>query len=800
MIYFHRNAKCAFGNCYYLFLTRTHLKTNQRVEKMKKILVLLITAIACFSCVLAQSPSSFKYQAVLRNIRGDIRANASATILIEIAKNQGNGAVIYSETHKVKTDNFGLIDLEIGKGTPITGNFSTINWGNGTYFVNISVDGVLMGTAQLHSVPYALYAEKAGNGFSGDYNDLVNKPYLFDGTWQGLFGKPAFATVATTGQYNDLLGKPVMFDGTWSSLTGKPTLALVATSGNYNDLINKPVLTGTVTNVTSTSPVVVTNGSTTPAISIPKASATVNGYLSSADWTTFNNKSSFNGAFASLTGKPTTIAGYGITDAVTLSGNQTITGIKSFTGTISVSNKNIKNVATPVNSLDAANKKYVDKFNTKIFVNGNNIVSTTLTLGDTVDVYTSYDGLWNSSIILPTPNSSNYFLAKRIGTTLLIRCRSTFSFIIKTTNTDLLEDMVLTEGQSAVFIFDGDRWLKNHVSINIPTVRTNPVSSITPANAISGGSLTGNGGSAIISKGICWSINPNPTISLNTKTIDGSSNDYFTSSITGLTINTTYYVRAYATNIVGTGYGPEISFNTSDRIPLNGLIAHYTFDGNANDVSGNGNNGVISGATLTTDRFGNSNSAYSFDGINDCITIPAPNSINFNQGVSFSVFAIVKFQTTSGPVINNDGTIGTYSGGAIFTKYGCPQYAGPDVISVSYQNDSRLEFGVREGPLNVNNAAAIQYLNTDLYDKYHCITAIRDGVNGEIRLYFDGQLVQTQPLAALGDIKASIAIWIGKSMACNPNHLNDYKFFKGVMDEIGVYNRVLSDQEISSLF
>ena len=249
------------------------------------------------------------------NIRGDIRANADATILIEITKNQGNGAVIYSETHKVKTDNFGLIDLEIGKGTPVIGNFAAISWGNGTYFVKISVDGVLMGTAQLHSVPYALYAEKAGNGFSGDYNDLINKPYIFDGTWQGLFGKPAFATVATTGQYNDLLGKPIMFDGTWSSLTGKPTLALVATSGNYNDLINKPVLTGTVTNVTSTSPVVVTNGSTTPAISIPKASATVNGYLSSADWTTFNNKSSFNGAWASLTGKPNTIAGYGITDA-----------------------------------------------------------------------------------------------------------------------------------------------------------------------------------------------------------------------------------------------------------------------------------------------------------------------------------------------------------------------------------------------------------------------------------------------------------------------------------------------------
>jgi hypothetical protein len=78
---------------------------------------------------------------------------------------------------------------------------------------------------------------------SGNYNDLINKPVIFDGTWTNLSGKPSFATVASSGSYNDLINRPVLFDGTWTSLSGKPSFAAVATSGNYNDLINRPVIT-----------------------------------------------------------------------------------------------------------------------------------------------------------------------------------------------------------------------------------------------------------------------------------------------------------------------------------------------------------------------------------------------------------------------------------------------------------------------------------------------------------------------------------------------------------------------------
>ena len=80
--------------------------------------------------------------------------------------------------------------------------------------------------------------------------------------------------------------------------------------------------------------------------------------------------------------------------------------------------------------------------------------------------------------------------------------------------------------------------------------------------AKSGGTISSDGGSTITNKGIVWGTTSNPTISLSTKTSDGTGTGLFQSSITGLALNTKYYVRAYATNNAGTGYGNEISFNT----------------------------------------------------------------------------------------------------------------------------------------------------------------------------------------------------------------------------------------------
>ena len=112
-------------------------------------------------------------------------------------------------------------------------------------------------------------------------------------------------------------------------------------------------------------------------------------------------------------------------------------------------------------------------------------------------------------------------------------------------------------------------------AITIPIVTTNEVIEITQTSATSGGNVISEGYGNVSAKGVCWSTSENPTIS-DSHTTDGSSTGTYTSSITGLTANTTYYVRAYATNEVGTGYGNQVTFTTWPPVPtgaINGLFS-----------------------------------------------------------------------------------------------------------------------------------------------------------------------------------------------------------------------------------
>lgn len=119
--------------------------------------------------------------------------------------------------------------------------------------------------------------------------------------------------------------------------------------------------------------------------------------------------------------------------------------------------------------------------------------------------------------------------------------------------------------------------------ITLPTISTSAMSSITATTAFSGGNISSDGGESVTARGVCWSTSINPTIA-DSKTTDGNGIGTFTSSITGLIPNTSYYVRAYATNIVGTAYGNEISFTTNDQTiygqPCPGMPTVTDIDGN----------------------------------------------------------------------------------------------------------------------------------------------------------------------------------------------------------------------------
>jgi hypothetical protein len=111
--------------------------------------------------------------------------------------------------------------------------------------------------------------------------------------------------------------------------------------------------------------------------------------------------------------------------------------------------------------------------------------------------------------------------------------------------------------------YDGSEWRNfDGTSANLvvaPTLSTTAVSSLAPPTATSGGNISYNGGAVITARGVCWGTSPNPTTA-SSYTTDGTGNGSFTSSVTGLSDGTTYYLRAYATNSAGTSYGNEITF------------------------------------------------------------------------------------------------------------------------------------------------------------------------------------------------------------------------------------------------
>ena len=120
----------------------------------------------------------------------------------------------------------------------------------------------------------------------------------------------------------------------------------------------------------------------------------------------------------------------------------------------------------------------------------------------------------------------------------------------------------------------------------VPTVSaTTEVSSITLSTAISGGTINSSGGATITVSGLVWGVNTNPTIALPTKTTDGTASGTFSSSISGLEEGTTYYVRAYATNSVGTSYGPQISFTSLIFVESSVVIGTQTWKNKNLEVS-----------------------------------------------------------------------------------------------------------------------------------------------------------------------------------------------------------------------
>ena len=215
----------------------------------------------------------------------------------------------------------------------------------------------------------------------------------------------------------------------------------------------------------------------------------------------------------------------------------------------------------------------------------------------------------------------------------------------------------------------------------------------------------------------------------------------------------------------------NINAQVPPYVPTNGLVGWWPFTGNASDLSGNGNNGINGGASLTTDRYSNNNSAYYFNGVSQ-IDIPGPivNASTGNNQATISTWFLI-------PTIHN---INSYLVG-----YGNPNQQNGEIFAIGEFGSNGITSTFYGGPFNATSNIAYP-LNS-----WHNITVVK-GTNGQVSIYLDAILIYSQTVSTpnIGNNSGRFgrAIW------------NSNEFFLGKLDDIGIWNRALSPAEITALY
>jgi len=488
------------------------------LNSMKKIYSLILFLV--FAAIInGQAPTSFNYQAVLRDSEGILKANKPVAVKFEILQGSSAGIIVYTETHNTTTTSTGLIDLDLGTGATSNGPLSSIDWGTGIYFLKITIDDTIMGTSQLLSVPYALYSTKSGNGFSGNYTDLINKP--------------ALATVASSGSYADLTDKPDLTIGAVKKLT---------VTGETVDMEESLF---EVKNKSGQTVFAVYNEGVRIYVDNGSAKGSKGGFAIGG----FGTKAGSQDYFVV---NPDSIRAY--IDTNTGKGSKGGFAIGGF------------------GNAKAPGEEYlrVTRDSTRVYIN--NTIAKAPKGGFAIGGFGGAKGIGNDYLLI-NPDSTNFYVRSQGGNSL-----STFNILslnenlgqksLMSANTDTIQMKSVLNVQNNMSVVGNIGYTGAVAQIVVPTLTTAPVINITQASGLAGGTISSNGGGAVITSGVVWSTTSLPSIALGTKTTDGTPTGSFTSSITGLAAATTYFVRAYATNSAGTGYGAEVIFTTNSVAPV----------------------------------------------------------------------------------------------------------------------------------------------------------------------------------------------------------------------------------------
>ena len=218
---------------------------------------------------------------------------------------------------------------------------------------------------------------------------------------------------------------------------------------------------------------------------------------------------------------------------------------------------------------------------------------------------------------------------------------------------------------------------------------------------------------------------------------------------------------------------PPISLN-------DGLVAYYPFNGNANDESGNGNHGIVNGATLTTDRFGNAGSAYYFDG-NDGIIVNTGGNLDGFNSMTISVW-VKPENSLWGGILSK----GEYNGISHWT-YELLRYPSGEIYASVYPND-----GTGAGRIEVGNTDKIA---NSIWNHVTCVW----DPSGYIKIYINGTLVEHVTSGVPTQMASTnYPLYIGRRL--DIPYTENTAWFNGSIDDIRIYNRALSSSEIEELY
>ena len=493
------------------------------------------------------------YQAVIRNSSGTLTTSTPVGIRISVLQGTASGTVVYSETQTTTTNANGLASLEIGSGAAVSGTFAGINWANGPYFIKTETDPTggtaytISGTSQLTSVPYALFSANGTPGPQGPAGDQGPTGSTGAPGAPGAIGPAGPQGPAGTFPPGTVAGEMNYWNGTaW--VTVAPGLSLPGDQALTLSLCNGVPTWGPC-------PAVLPTVTTTAVFSITNFSASSGGAVTSNGgaalsawgvcWSTSANPTlansflqntvssgSFSSALSGLTQNTTYyVRAYATNSAGTAYGNE-----QSFTTTNTTTNVVLPTITTIA----------VSAITTSSASSGGAVTS------DGGAAVTSWGVCWSTSA---NPILANSFLQNNGSAGF-------FSSAISglTPNTTYYLRAYATNSAGTAY-GNEQSFTTTDTNVVLPTITTLAVTAITTNSASTGATITSDGGATLSAWGVCWSTSANPTLA-NSFLQHNVSTTIFGSALSGLTQNTTYYVRAYATNSAGTAYGNEHSFTT----------------------------------------------------------------------------------------------------------------------------------------------------------------------------------------------------------------------------------------------